>query len=220
LPPLQWKIYFLNLPLSYKKDQARYTPFIMVVIRERPSKIYPLYNGSHKYICKPYPLYNGQDWCTSKIYPFTMEDLFSKSSTFIQERYTPLQSSERKWTSKFWTKSAYTDIFVRATTTYTSKQDIPPLQSSERKWTSVEQNIPPLHWSLYFQVRYTPFTMVESQIHMQALPPLQWSSLVYIEMIWSEGWLWIKCLYSYSVDGIMVMLLTSFREIWKLSIAR
>ena len=120
---------------------------------------------------------------TSKIYPFTMEDLFSKSSTFIQERYTPLQSSERKW-------------------------------------TSVEQNIPPLHWSLYFQVRYTPFTMVESQIHMQALPPLQWSSLVYIEMIWSEGWLWIKCLYSYSVDGIMVMLLTSFREIWKLSIAR
>ena len=33
---------------------------------------------------------------TSKIYPFTMEDLFSKSSTFIQERYTPLQSSERK----------------------------------------------------------------------------------------------------------------------------
>ena len=143
MPPLQWKIYFLNLPLSYKKDQARYTPFIMVVIRERPSKIYPLYNGSHKYICKPYPLYNGQDWCTSKIYPFTMEDLFSKSSTFIQERYTPLQSSERKW-------------------------------------TSVEQNIPPLHWSLYFQVRYTPFTMVESQIHMQALPPLQWSSHEYI----------------------------------------
>ena len=183
MPPLQWKIYFLNLPLSYKKDQARYTPFIMVVIRERPSKIYPLYNGrvTNTY-ASPTP-FTMVKTGTSKIYPFTMEDLFSKSSTFIQERYTPLQSSERKWTSKFWTKSAYTDIFVRATTTYTSKQDIPPLQSSERKWTSVEQNIPPLHWSLYFQVRYTPFTMVESQIHMQALPPLQWSSLVYIEMI-------------------------------------
>ena len=92
-----------------------------------------------------------------------------------------IPSSERKWTSKFWTKSAYTDIFVRATTTYTSKQDIPPLQSSERKWTSVEQNIPPLHWSLYFQVRYTPFTMVESQIYLYAMEDndIEYTSNIY-----------------------------------------
>ena len=61
--PLQWKIYFLNLPLSYKKDIPLYnlvkeneqvsfeqnqhipTSLLEPLPLILPSKIYPLYNG-------------------------------------------------------------------------------------------------------------------------------------------------------------------------------